>query len=85
MRQKCCISYVTWPGVQLILTYSWAKPAILAASKGRGGMFLSRLFLHCHSFLACGDYVPGELMLSPSLWRRRPHPRPCRRPSPCPR
>ena len=26
-------------GVQLILAYSWARPAILVASKGRGGMF----------------------------------------------
>ena len=44
-------------GVQLILAYSWARPAILVASKGRGGMFfissvffsLSFLFL----FLTC--------------------------------
>ena len=27
-------------GVQLILAYSWARPAILVADKGRGGMFL---------------------------------------------
>ena len=27
-------------GVQLILAYSWARPAVLVASKGRGGMFL---------------------------------------------
>ena len=26
-------------GVQLILAYSWARPAVLAAGKGRGGMF----------------------------------------------
>ena len=31
-------------GVQLILAYSWAWPAILAAGKGRGGM----LFLLFH-------------------------------------
>ena len=37
-------------GVQLILTCSWARPAILAAGKGRGGMFLFLLFFHCHSF-----------------------------------
>ena len=37
-------------GVQLILAYSWARPAILAAGKGRGGMFLFLLFLHFHSF-----------------------------------
>ena len=36
-------------GVQLILAYSWARPAILVASKGRGGCFLFLLFLHFHS------------------------------------
>ena len=37
-------------GVQLILAYSWARPAILVAGKGRGGVFLFLLFLHFHSF-----------------------------------
>ena len=27
-------------GVQLILAYNWARPAILVVGKGRGGMFL---------------------------------------------
>ena len=36
-------------GVQLILAYIWARPAILVAGKGRGGMFLFLLFLHFHS------------------------------------
>ena len=36
-------------GVQLILAYSWARPAILVVGKGRGGMFLFLLFLHFHS------------------------------------
>ena len=27
-------------GAQLILAYSWARPAVLAAGKGRGGMLL---------------------------------------------
>ena len=35
--------------VQLILAYSWARPAILVAGKGRGGMFLVLLFLYFHS------------------------------------
>ena len=44
--------------VQLILAYSWARPAILVAGKGIGGMFLFLLFLQvfflslflpCHS------------------------------------
>ena len=30
-------------GVQLILAYIWAGPAILVAGKGRGGMFLLAL------------------------------------------
>ena len=36
-------------GAQLILAYSWARPAVLAAGKGRGGMFFL-LFLHFLSF-----------------------------------
>ena len=36
-------------GVQLILAYSWARPAIFVVGKGRGGMFLFLLFLHLHS------------------------------------
>ena len=36
-------------GAQLILAYSWVRPAILVAGKGRGGMFLFLLFLHFHS------------------------------------
>ena len=36
-------------GVQLILAYSWARPAILVAGKGRRGMFLFLLFLHFHT------------------------------------
>ena len=34
------VGYLTSPGRQLILASSWARPAILVASKGRGGMFL---------------------------------------------
>ena len=36
-------------GVQVILAYSWARPAILVTGKGRGGMFLFLLFLPFHS------------------------------------
>ena len=51
-------------GVQLILAYSWARPAILVAGKGRGGMFLFLLFLHFHpcSFLPCSSL--SSLLLS---------------------
>ena len=38
-------------GVQLILTYSWARPAILVAGKGRGGMFLCFLLLFFFAFI----------------------------------
>ena len=44
-------------GVQLILAYSWARPAILVVGKGRGGMFLFLLFLHFHSF----TFIPVPL------------------------
>ena len=42
-------------GIQLILAYSWARPAILVAGNGRGGMFLFLLFLHFHS---CHSFFP---------------------------
>ena len=45
-------------GVQLILTYSWARPAILVAGKGGGGMFLFLLFLYFHS---CSSFFPVPL------------------------
>ena len=47
MAKVPCI--VCHRGVQLILAYSWAKPAILIAGKGRGGMFLFLQFLHFQS------------------------------------
>ena len=45
-------------GVQLILAYSWARPAILVVGKGRGGMFLFLLFLH---FNSCSSFFPVPL------------------------
>ena len=42
-------------GVQLILAYSWARPAILVAGKGREVVFLCLLFLHFHS---CSSFFP---------------------------
>ena len=59
---------------RLILAYRWARPAILAAGKGRGGMFLFLLFLHFHS---CSSFFPVPLfhlfcylfyLSSPFLW-----------------
>ena len=45
-------------GVQLILAYSWARPAILVVGKGRRGIFLFLLFLHFHS---CSSFFPIPL------------------------
>ena len=61
VRQRCRGS--CHRGVQLILAYSWVRPAILAAGKGRGGMFLFLLFLHCHSF----SFLPCPSLSSPLL------------------
>ena len=67
----CILDY---RGVQLILAYSWARPAILVVGKGRGGMFLFLLFLHFHS---CSSFFPVPLfhllyslfyLFSPFLW-----------------
>ena len=46
-RMSCILHH---QGVQLILAYSWARPAVLAAGMGRWGMFLFLLCLHFHSF-----------------------------------
>ena len=51
-------------GVQLISAYSWARPAILVAGKGRGGMFLFLLFLHFHS---CSSFFPSLFFSSLQL------------------
>ena len=45
-------------GVQLILAYSWARPVVLVAGKGREVMFLFLLFLHFHS---CSSFFPVPL------------------------
>ena len=44
--------------VQLILAYSWARPAILVVGKGREVMFLFLLLLHFHS---CSSFFPVPL------------------------
>ena len=71
--RKCHVSFVT-QGVQLILAYSWARPAILVAGKGREVMFLFLLFLHFHSCFSCFPVPPFHLfcylfcLLFPFLW-----------------
>ena len=49
--------------VHLILVYSWARPAMLAAGKGREGMFLFLLFLRFLSF----SFLPCASLTSPLL------------------
>ena len=51
-------------GVQLILAYNWARPAILVVGKGRGGMFLFLLFL---SFSFLFLFLPCPSLSSPLL------------------
>ena len=71
--RRCHVSFVTW-GVQLILAYSWARPAILVAGKGREVMFLFFLFLHFHSCFSFFPVPPFHLfcylfcLFSPFLW-----------------
>ena len=73
MVRRCHVSFVTW-GVQLILAYSWARPAILVAGKGREVMFLFLLFLHFHSCFSFFPVPPFHLfcylfcLFSPFLW-----------------
>ena len=61
-------------GVQLILAYSWARPAILVAGKGRGGMFLFLLFLYFYSSTLLSlslSFISTTIplnLLSPFLW-----------------
>ena len=58
--------YLTSLGCQLILAYNWARPAVLAAGKDRGGMFLFLLFFHFHSF-SCLPYPSLSSPLLPLL------------------
>ena len=75
--QRCHACISRHRGIQLILAYSWAMPAILVAGKGRGGMYLFRLFLHFHS---CSSSFPVPLfhllyylfcIFSPFLWETK--------------
>ena len=76
--QRCCVLCILRHlGIQQILAYSWARPAILVAGKGKGGlpeMILFLLFLHFHS---CSFFFPVPLfhhhyclfyLFSPFLW-----------------
>ena len=68
------VMYLLSPGHPLILAYSWARPAILVAGKGREVTFLFLLFLHFHS---CSSFFPVPpfylfcylfCLFSPFLW-----------------
>ena len=58
-------------GVQLILAFSWARPAILVGGKGRGGMLLFLFPFFSLSFLFAFFPVPLYYLFylfSPFLW-----------------
>ena len=72
MWQRGRVSYLTG-AFQLILAYSWARPAVLVASKGRGEMFyffcfftfifvpFSSLFLSSHTKILDGFQLDSKL------------------------
>ena len=49
-RRVCGEGVVYLRSPERILAYSWSRPAILIAGKGRGEMFLFLLFLYFCSF-----------------------------------
>ena len=53
--------------IQLILAYSWARPAILEAGKGRGGMFLL-----CPRHFQWGGHIVSPLSVRTSVPSVRP-------------
>ena len=61
MKVSCILCH--WSGIQLILAYSWARPHILVAGKGRGRMFLFLLFLHFHSCSSLSSLLLSLLSL----------------------
>ena len=72
------VVYLASPGVQLILAYSWARPAVLAAGKVEGDCFYFFCFftiIHFHFSLVPSLSSPllsllslFSLSLSPFLW-----------------
>ena len=59
-KESCILHH---RGVQLRLAYNWAKPAILAAGKGRGGIFISYVSSLSFIFL----FLPCSPLSSPLL------------------
>ena len=70
---KVSCSFCHW-GVQMILAYIWARPAVFAAGSGRGGMLLFLLFSHFLSFPSFFSVPLFQLLylvfylFSPFLW-----------------
>ena len=72
------VVYLASPGVQLILAYSWARPAVLAAGKVEGDCFYFFCFftiIHFHLSIVPSLSSPllsllslFSLSLSPFLW-----------------
>ena len=57
-------------GVQLIMAYSWAMPAILVAGKGGGECFISSVSSLSFLFLSCPSLSSPllSLLFSSFLW-----------------
>ena len=55
--------YFMSPGCPTDIGLQMGRPAILAAGRVEGGMFLFLLFLHCHSF----SFLPCSSLSSPLL------------------
>ena len=57
------VVYLMSSGIQLILAYSWARPAIFVAGKGRGVCFYSSVSSLSFLFL----FLPCPFLSSPLL------------------
>ena len=69
------VVYLKPQGVQLILAYSWARPAILVAGKGRGEMFCLFCFFTFITGLGgsvgcASDWRPGGRGFDPRRGRQ---------------
>ena len=63
MRRRCPIA--CHGGAQLILAFSWTRPAVLSAGKSKEGMLLFLLFLQFFFFISL--FLPYPSLLSPLL------------------
>ena len=68
------VMYLTPPGIQLILAYSCARPAILVhvAGKGRGGLFCISVYSLSFLFLFLCPSLSSPLLSLLSLFSLSP-------------